>query len=461
VKKLLPILCYFAIFSAALWGSSSTCDFALVGFGLAVLLDRCTFQLMRRSVPVSRTRELGVRALYFVLASLWFYVMRLGLVPVREAATFGVGVCLITLAFESLAGLLTQLIRRLRGSELDPRPGRLECIRPKLIALVPLVFLSPLVALHPLHTVPKRNPAASGLGFEEVRFRAPDGTQLGGWLVPHPQARGNVIFCHGHGRNRGHVVGLLRTFQAVGLNVLAFDFRGHGESPGHTATFGRREVQDLLAAEAFLRQQFPDKPLFVVGVSYGAAVTLQALPSLPGVAGVWVEGCFSRFENVVTNWFGWVPDPCRGALVSVYTALGWLDCGFWCQDINPIEHLSQVTIPIYFCHGREDELIPLAEGKALYDAYAGPKWHWWVQGATHHDVRQRNRDEYLRRLQTFLEDRLAECGPRAAAGAGPWRCGGLARRQEKHRTPLPPPAPRPFGPLGGSPISVLPPSRRA
>src|SRR5262249_26347806 len=156
--------------------------------------------------------------------------------------------------------------------------------------------------------------------FEEVRFRAPDGVQLAGWLVPHLQATGYLIFCHGHGRNRGHVVGLLPTLHELGLNVPAFDFRGHGGSPGHTATFGRREVQDLVAADAYLRERFPSKPLFVIGVSYGAAVTLQALPCLSDVAGVWVEGCFSRFENVVANWFGWLPVRCRDPLVSAYTA---------------------------------------------------------------------------------------------------------------------------------------------
>src|SRR5262249_48957315 len=160
--------------------------------------------------------------------------------------------------------------------------------------------------------------------------------------------------------------------------VLAFDFRGHGASPGHTATFGDREIQDLLGAQTFLRRRFPGKPTFVIGVSYGAAVALQALPQMSGVEGVWSEACFSRLHNVVGNWFGPVPAGLRGGLVSVYEALGWLDCGFWGQDINPVERLGRVRLPIYFCHAREDELVPFAEGKALYDAYGVPKQHWWV-----------------------------------------------------------------------------------
>ena len=87
-----------------------------------------------------------------------------------------------------------------------------------LAPLVPVI-----VTLHPLHTVPKRTPASLGLAFEDVRFRAADGLELAGWVMPHERARGNVIFCHGHGRNRGHVAGHLQTLHDMGLNVLAFD----------------------------------------------------------------------------------------------------------------------------------------------------------------------------------------------------------------------------------------------
>jgi uncharacterized protein len=200
---------------------------------------------------------------------------------------------------------------------------------------------------------------------------------------------------------------------ALGLNVLSFDFRGHGDSPGHTATFGCREVQDLLAATAFLRTRCPGKPLFGIGVSYGAAVTIQALPQLPEVTGVWCEGCFSRMENVVANWFRRVPGPLRDGLVVLCDGLAWLDCGFCPCDVNPIEHLQGVRVPIYFCHARADELIPFTEAEALFAEYGGPKWHWWVENATHHDVRQRHRDEYLARLRGFLEQQLTSSSPSA------------------------------------------------
>ena len=80
-------------------------------------------------------------------------------------------------------------------------------------------------------------------------------------------------------------------------------------------------------------------------------------------------------------------------------------------------------MPIYFVHGRRDQLVPFADGQALYAAYAGPKWHWWVENATHYNVRQRNPEEYLHRFGAFLEDRLATDGE---ADSGSFRCGPSA-----------------------------------
>jgi hypothetical protein len=175
-----------------------------------------------------------------------------------------------------------------------------------------------------------------------------------------------------------------------------------------TTTFGRREVRDVLAAAAYLRRRCPGLPLFVVGVSCGAAVSLQALPQLPDVRGVWSEGCFDRFGRVADHCFGVLPEPVRGPVLRAYEALLWLDTGAWLQESRPAAALAGLRVPIYFCHARADDLVPGAE--SMYAGYGGPKWHFWAEGAGHADVRRRCRAEYLRRLSAFLEGRLAEAG---------------------------------------------------
>ncbi len=398
MRKTLTILCHLSILLIAYHSTYSASGFLVIGVGVTCLLDRyCLCLLPWR--PMHWPGEAIVRSGWFLFGTATFYLMRFGVVPWWEAVSRGLILSLVV----SLVEVPIHLRNRLRcAKSLVPLGGLL------LVLYIPV-----LGALHPLHTVPKRGPEAFGLAFEDVRFHTADGVELAAWVIPHPQARGNVVFCHGHGRNRGHVAGLLPTLHALGLNVLAFDFRGHGESEGDTSTFGQREVQDLLAANAYLRQRYPEKPLFLVGISLGAAVSLQALPQLPDVCGVWSEGAFSRFRNVMDNKFAWLPGGLRRVVLRAYWCLGWLDCGFWAPAVSPLDGLKGSSVPIYFTHARNDELVPFREGAELYAAYAGPKCGWWVEGATHYNVRQRNQEEYLRRLRGFIEDSFRRAGENA------------------------------------------------
>jgi pimeloyl-ACP methyl ester carboxylesterase len=410
MRRLPALLSYGTVLVAAWRWTYSTGGFLATGPALALLLDRYAWRVLPWGT-VAWKREAVVRGGSFLTGAAGFYLMRPGIVPLWEAAYRGLVVCLLVFAAELLAGLVRRRSRVLvRG-----------------LLVVGFVGLVPVIgSLHPLHTVPKRTPAALGLVFEDVRFRTADGLELAAWLVPHCDARGNVIFCHGHGRNRGHVAALLPALHDMGLNVLAFDFRGHGDSPGHTSTFGHREVEDLCAAEAYLSRRFPGKPVFLVGISLGAAVSLQALPRLPHVRGVWSEGAFARLSNAVEHEFLWLPGFLREPLVRSYYVIGWLDCGLWGPAVNPVDCLRGLTVPVFFCHGVEDELVPFAEGRMLYEAYAGPKECWRVAGASHYNVRQRNTEEYVRRLRGFLEGCLTRGDhlPSRSVGVEATRPGG-------------------------------------
>jgi pimeloyl-ACP methyl ester carboxylesterase len=401
VRKTLAVLCHAAILAEAFRQSDCVAYFLVAGVGPALLLDRHLLRVLRWPDPVRHGRELAGLLLYALAGFLGAYFCRLGAVPLVEALSFGAGLAMLVVVLDSVVGFLA----RLAGWSASPR----------LIAPVLLLGLSPLVALHPPRTVPTRTPAAQGLAYEDVTFTTGDGVELRGWFVPHSQARANVVFCHGHGRNRGHAGGLLPTLHEMGLNVLAFDFRGHGESGGHAATFGDREKQDLLAATEWLRRRCPGRPLFVVGVSYGAAVTLQTIPELPDLKGVWVEGAFARLDNVVNNYFRPAPPWLRARLAATYEALGWVDCGLWGPNVSPVGSVAGASVPVCFVHARHDELVPFAEAVALNDAYPGPKTCWWVE-ARHYDVRGKHRDEYLTRLREFL-DRCLTAGPCSTPGS--------------------------------------------
>jgi Serine aminopeptidase, S33 len=313
LRRTSALLCHLLLLVAALRWSHSVSGFLLNGPALALLLDRYLFRVLPWAVPVNWPREAALRGAYFLLWTSLFYLMRPGIVPWWEASYRGAGVCVAAFALDSFIGLVS----RSRAAGIWLR----GVILGLLVLLIPVT-----AALHPLHTVPKRTPAALGLAFEDIRIRTADGLRLTAWVVPHAEARGNVIFCHGHGRNRGHVAGLLPALHGLRLNVLAFDFRGHGDSEGHTSVFGKQQVNDLLAAEAYLSERFPGQPLFLIGISLGAAVSLQALPYLPNVRGVWSEGAFARLEVPVEHEFRLLPGWVRKPLVAAYRWIAGCGC---------------------------------------------------------------------------------------------------------------------------------------
>lgn len=396
MTRIVALFCSLGVLLAAYRWTYSTSGFLLAGPGLALLLDRYVWRLLPWP-PVAWRKELSLLAAFFFGGAVVFYCIHPGLVPVREAAYRGLAVCLAVFLLESFAGLVS----RFCGGWLTHR-----LVRSLLVSLV-VLLIPMIVLLHPVHTVLSQTPAASGLAFEDVHFRTADGMELAAWLVPHLQPRGNLVLCHGYGRNRCQLADLLPALHDLGLNVLTFDFRGHGDSEGDTSTFDHHEVQDLVAAVAYLDQRFPGQPIFLVGFSMGAAVALQALPHLPSVRGVWSEGAFARFHQVVDHMFRGIPGWLRDPVLEGSYLVGWLDCGFWGPDVNPIDQLRGVQVPIFFCHGKRDDVVPWSEGCSLYHAYSGPKEHWWVEGASHNNLRRQNEREYQNRLGRFLKGCLS------------------------------------------------------
>jgi len=114
-----------------------------------------------------------------------------------------------------------------------------------------------------------------------------DGTPLKAWLWTRPQPRGVLVIAHGLGEHGGcyrHVAAALAS--SLDIDILAFDFRGHGRSPGRRGLVQSFDVltADLRGALAWTRAEKPRLPLFVLGHSYGGLVLLTAL--LAGEAGI-------------------------------------------------------------------------------------------------------------------------------------------------------------------------------
>lgn len=124
------------------------------------------------------------------------------------------------------------------------------------------------------------------------------------------------------------------------------------------------------------------------------------------VRAAWLEGCWTRLSDIAENRFRDVGDGLRSPLIRTYSALIWLDTGCWPMNANPIDHLHQINIPLCFCHGKLDNLIPFRQAETLFADYAGPKSCYWLDEGTHGNLPAEGGDAYFVRFRGFFEEQL-------------------------------------------------------
>ena len=106
--------------------------------------------------------------------------------------------------------------------------------------------------------------------------------------------RAAVVFAHPHPQFGGSmhtkvVYQAAKALARIGCAVLRFNFRGVGTSEG-VWDEGRGEMDDFRAGVAFMRERYPDTPIWSAGMSFGAWISLtigaedDGISTLAGIA---------------------------------------------------------------------------------------------------------------------------------------------------------------------------------
>ena len=240
---------------------------------------------------------------------------------------------------------------------------------------------------------------AGAFSRQDVRIASGDGTTLaatltlpdaavpaGGWPA--------VIVMHGLGGNRASSLAIA---QGMGVSeryaVLAFDARGHGDSGGLIGIDGPREIADVRAVFAWLRDRpdVADARIGGYGVSYGGGAAWNSLAAgVPWAAlAIWMSWTDLRQAlvpqglaktGVIAGFLGSLDpkrvDPEVFALRDAAFAGDLTPVGPFVAARSSLPALKGVRTPVFMMQGRRDFAFGLEHAFAAYRALAGPKQLW-------------------------------------------------------------------------------------
>lgn len=242
-------------------------------------------------------------------------------------------------------------------------------------------------------------PARLDLPVERVEFSTDDEITLVGWAMPAGENSTGLwlLICHGNAGNLSefdrplHYVGLRR----LGLSLLAYDYRGYGESGGAPSEQGL--YRDADAAYRYLRRTrgVPADRIVVFGHSLGSAVAIDLASRAPA-AGLIVEGALTSAVDRGQELYPYIP--VRRLARSRFGSL---------------DKVAGISVPKLFLHATGDDVIPLAHGRRLFEAAREPKTFVELEGG-HADAFDVDSARYYASIARFLT--VLESSSRAQRG---------------------------------------------
>jgi len=194
---------------------------------------------------------------------------------------------------------------------------------------------------------------------ERLSIADPDGEQLAALMLRADAAHDSgfwVLHLHGNAdsafsTNQLEHSGRLRE---LGLNVLVFDYRGFGLSPG-VASEPHIEEDAEAAYQELIRRSVPPQKIIIWGHSLGSGPAVF-LASRHPVAALVLFGAFTSVPDVAQDTYRNLP-------------VRWLTG----VHFNSIALIAQVHAPVLIAHSSADTIILFHHGKQLFAAANEPK----------------------------------------------------------------------------------------
>lgn len=195
---------------------------------------------------------------------------------------------------------------------------------------------------------------------EDIYIKSFDNLRLHARLIAPVNPKATIIMCHGY-RSSGYndFADYAEFIYNQGYRLLIIDQRACLESEGKYIGMGVLERYDCRAWIDEINRRYPNEPIFLQGVSMGAATVLMTTGlELPdNVRGVIADCGFTSprkiFGSVMKDGFHLPPEPFMALMTLVIKVFAKYDANYSSEDA-----LATNKLPLLIVHGEADTFVP-------------------------------------------------------------------------------------------------------
>lgn len=240
-------------------------------------------------------------------------------------------------------------------------------------------------------TVETETPAARQWEYEDVWFDVAGG-KTHGWWLPVKYERGAALFSHGSGRNISGYLDDCAFFRDLGYSVLLYDYGGYGQSTGEPSEARcYADIRGMWDHLVNVRKISPNR-IILAGCSMGGGVTADLAAEVKA-GGVILESTFTSIPDALQAMYWWIPAKYISHI-----------------QFRNIDKVPRIQSPVLVVHSRDDTVVPLEQGRQLYDHVVTPKKFLEIHGS-HGGGKFASKAIYGPAIKEFLADK----GVRSAA----------------------------------------------
>lgn len=181
--------------------------------------------------------------------------------------------------------------------------------------------------------------------------------------------KGLVLLLPGYGMSKSFLLPYADRLAQAGLVVAMIDLRAQGASTGEHIGYGKREAMDLTQLVQVLRNRLRPTSIGIFGISYGAAVALDAAALMPRIKAVVAVAPYARVEPAIRAFIK-LKVPREAADISSATlkhalVMAGQVVGYKLSRSDPLRWVSKIKAHVLYIAGGKDGIVPLSGIKAL------------------------------------------------------------------------------------------------